>query len=285
MKRLFTIGLMLASAFALTNCSEELADPGLLKDQVTQEGVNSPDSSTGVPFKIYASVESEADTKTQVYKEGTTLKTKWVEGDKIIAVYEKNSVFSKPIEFIIDPQELEDGVFTGEVPEEVAYDEESKFNWYFTYGASVEGNSGVATISIPNIQTLNTTAGSELAHIGGISCPMYGQALNISGTIFPRVQMKHLATLHEVTVRNDTKANNVSGALPGDVVLYSFAVSTSTAGSWDKAKRVSLTGTFRLDLKNGTIENYGSVTEQISLTLHLHTLRENYSLLSHLDIH
>ena len=269
MKRLFTIGLMLASAFALTNCSQELADPGLLTDQVTQEGVNSPDSSTGVPFKIYASVESDADTKTQVYKEGNTLKTRWVEGDEIIAVYEKNGTFSKPIVFTIDPQELEDGVFTGEVPVEVASDE-SKFNWYFTYGATVdEDNKGVAIISIDHLPTLNTADGSELAHIGGIDCPMYGQALNISGTIFPRVQMKHLATLHEVTVRNDTKANAVSGAQPGDIVLYSFDVSTSTAGSWDKANRISLAGRFRLDLKNGTIKNYGSGSgvDQISLTL------------------
>ena len=80
---------MLASAFALTNCSQELVDPGTLTDQVTQEGVNSPESSKGVPFTIYASAGSSVDTKTQVVREGeTTLKTQWVEGDKIYVVYE-----------------------------------------------------------------------------------------------------------------------------------------------------------------------------------------------------
>ena len=271
MKRLFTIGLMLASAFALTNCSQELVDPGTLTDQVTQEEVNSPESGTGVPFKIYASVQSEADTKTQVFKQGTSLKTTWGEGDKIIGVYEKNNsgVFSAPVEFTIDSQDdLSAGVFTANVPESVALDEDNKYNWYFTYGATIaEDNAGVATINIPSVQSQNTMPGSELAHIGGVACPMYGQALNLSGPVFPRVQMKHLATLYEVSVRNDTETNTTNGTKPGNIVVYSFGINTPTAGSWNSADRLKLTGNFKLDLKNCTLKNLGNNTDNITLQL------------------
>ena len=244
MKRLFTIGLMLASAFALTNCSEELVDPDTLTDQVTQDGVNSPESSKGVPFTIYASAGSEADTKTQVVRDenGKTLKTEWVEGDVILAVYEnKDGSFYGPIEFTVDPANLEDGKFTTEnFPEEVLRDEINKYNWYFTYGLTTEQltvNSGSVSASVTisgNTQTQNTETDMELEHLG-INCPMLGKALNLSGPVFPRVQMEHLATLHEVTVQNKTQDNTKSGAKAGNIVVYSFAVSTSTQGSWDKS--------------------------------------------------
>ena len=255
---------MLASAFALTNCSEELVDPDTLTDQVTQDGVNSPESSKGVPFTIYASAGSEADTKTQVVRDenGKTLKTEWVEGDVILAVYEnKDGSFYGPIEFTVDPANLEDGKFTTEnFPEEVLRDEINKYNWYFTYGLTTEQltvNSGSVSASVTisgNTQTQNTETDMELEHLG-INCPMLGKALNLSGPVFPRVQMEHLATLHEVTVQNKTQDNTKSGAKAGNIVVYSFAVSTSTQGSWDKSNRINLTGTFKLDLKTGKLQN------------------------------
>ena len=280
MKRLFTIGLMLASAFALTNCSEELVDPDTLTDQVTQDGVNSPESSKGVPFTIYASAGSEADTKTQVVRDenGKTLKTEWVEGDRIYVVYEdKEGKFhgkpgtTQPIEFTVNPDNLQAGEFTGTVPEEVLLDEDNKYNWYFTYGVNLSvDNSGnvTATATIPSVQTQNMTSGKELEHLA-INCPMLGKALNLSGSIFPKVQMKHLATLHEVNVQNQTQNNAKSGATPGNIVMRTFGVSTPTKGVWDKSNRVSLTGTYTVNLKNDDhpFTNFGSSSDNITMTL------------------
>ena len=156
------------------------------------------------------------------------------------------------------------------VPEEVLLDEDNKYNWYFTYGfenLSVDNSGNVsATFTIRSTQEQNTIPDKELEHLG-INCPMLGKALNLSGPIYPKVQMQHLATLHEVSIRNETTENTVSGAKPGDIQLYSFGVSAPTTGVWDKAGRLSLTGIFDLNLKTDVISNYGSSSDNISLTL------------------
>lgn len=267
MKRLIAIGLMLASTFALTNCVEELGIPNIQDEQLPNDKTTTTETE-GVPFKIYASLESAVDTKTVGVKEGNTLKTQWVEGDKIIGIYEKENVCGKPIEFTIDAQNLSAGEFLGTIPAEVLNDKESKYNWYFIYGPagySVTNGTATVTINIPTDQSQDQE--KPVAHIGGINCPMFGQALNLSGPIFPRVQMKHLATLHEVTVRNDTKANQISGADAGKIVVYDLGMSIATTGVWDKSNRLSLAGTFTLDLKSGKLKNYSGNKESIRLAL------------------
>lgn len=267
MKRLIAIGLMLASAFALTNCVEELGIPNIQDEQLPNDETTTTETE-GVPFKIYASLESAVDTKTVGVKEGNTLKTQWVEGDKIIGIYEKDNVCGEPVEFTIDAQNLSAGEFLGTIPAEVLNDKESKYNWYFIYGPagySVTNGTATVTINIPTDQSQDLE--KPVAHIGGINCPMFGQALNLSGPIFPRVQMKHLATLHEVTVRNDTKANQISGAIAGEIVVYDLGMSIATTGVWDKSNRLSLAGTFTLDLKSGKLKNYSGNKESIRLAL------------------
>ena len=79
MKRIFTFGLMLTALFALTNCTEELVDPTIPTDEMTQENVTPEEE--GIPFQIYASLETE--TKTVGSEVAGTLKTTWEAGDKI----------------------------------------------------------------------------------------------------------------------------------------------------------------------------------------------------------
>ena len=74
MKRLFTIGLMLASAFALTNCAEEIEAP--VHDDVTVDGnienITSPEDGVRTPYEIFVDGQ---DTKT--ISDGTY--TYWVD--------------------------------------------------------------------------------------------------------------------------------------------------------------------------------------------------------------
>lgn len=262
MKRLFAIGLMLASAFALTSCMEELADQRTPdKDETAIPEID------GVPFKIYASLDSAVDTKTVTEKNGATLKTVWEEGDQILGFYEKDGILAEdPITFTVDPANLSAGEFTGTVPPEILKDDGSKYNWYFVYGATDHtASSGVAVVEISNSQSQDPT--NDVAHIGDFNCPMYGKVLNLSGPIFPRVQMTHLATLHEVTVWNDTKKNATSGATAGNIYVYDFGMSIATQGVWDTSNRISLAGKFQLNLKDGTIKNYANNVDNITLSL------------------
>lgn len=262
MKRLFAIGLMLASAFALTSCMEELADQRTPdKDETAIPEID------GVPFKIYASLDSAVDTKTVTEKNEATLKTVWEEGDQILGFYEKDGILAEdPITFTVDPANPSAGEFTGTVPPEILKDDGSKYNWYFVYGATDHtASSGVAVVEISNSQSQDPT--NDVAHIGDFNCPMYGKVLNLSGPIFPRVQMTHLATLHEVTVRNDTKENATSGATAGNIYVYDFGMSIATQGVWDTSNRISLAGKFQLNLKDGTIKNYANNVDNITLSL------------------
>ena len=58
MKRLLTLGLMLASAFALTNCAEQLDTPDQEKDIIVD--VTDHEYGAGDPYEIYV---DDVDTK------------------------------------------------------------------------------------------------------------------------------------------------------------------------------------------------------------------------------
>ena len=81
MKRLLTIGLMLASAFALTNCAEQLDTPIQENDIIAD--VTEQEFETGTPFEVYI---DDMETKTSY----SSNKTIWVPGDGI-ALYSKPS--------------------------------------------------------------------------------------------------------------------------------------------------------------------------------------------------
>ena len=265
MKRIFTFGLMLASALALTNCTEELVDTTVPTDQVVEEQV------TGIPFHVYASVG--VDTKTLGYIDNVDgkLKTKWADKDQITVFYaEVTSVGDDGTENLgkmtnaglFNVTNTNTGEFSGTLPDD--FDVSKIYNWYFVYGAtSTDVNNNTATVSIGSA-SIEKEAGA-VDHISGTTCPMYGTANRISGTIEPKIVMRHLANLIEVKVENATNYNSVSDAVPGDVVIYDVGISYSTAGNW--AKTEALMGSFTLNLLNGSLTKTTTVTNSMTWTL------------------
>jgi hypothetical protein len=110
MKRIFTFGLMLAGAFALTNCAEELIDPTTMPEETTQETVT-PENE-GIPFKVYATLDNSTETKTEGVKDNEGhLKTNWVAGDQITAFYEDDkNTLNGPITLTVS--DIETGEFS-----------------------------------------------------------------------------------------------------------------------------------------------------------------------------
>ncbi len=260
MKRIFTFGLMLASALALTNCTEELVDTTVPTDQVVEEQV------TGVPFQIQATLG--VDTKTAGDFVGGKLKTKWKENDKINVLFaevQNGAVGELKDAGLFTVTDTENGIFEGFLPNEGIEDSKT-YNWYFVYdasGATFAKDKTTATITIGSVeQKQSTTTGNntdtDVEHIGAASnCPMWGRATNISGTITPIVQMKHLASLYEVTIENRTSDNEYLAISAGDIVIYDLGMSVSTTGTWiseDNGQQQALVGDFQLNILTGTLE-------------------------------
>ncbi len=212
MKRIFTFGLLVAAAFALTNCAQK-ESYAPVQEEATKY----------VNFEIV--VKLPAETKT--YNDG--MSTKWSDDDQIglIARYYENQsdVWYKPnYVFVSDPLDNPfvhqgNGKFLGKLEQEL---------WNATIGS-------IANL-IPNAQKSGFTAvypyGSDgavpastvqngydsMAHLAGANCPLAAE-INLSwsqdyGSMWsderpytlPEVILEHVTSVIEVAVTNNTAA-------------------------------------------------------------------------------
>lgn len=270
MKRIFTFGLMLVGAFTLTNCAEELVDPTILPDEITQETITSEKG--GIPFQIYASLDSAAETKTVGVNDNGVLKTQWQADDKIMVYYQSidnNTLMSAGAFGFAEnatEEDIANGLFSGVLPESFVKD--GTYNWYFVYKGTVT-STGDITITIPEVQT--QIEENDPTHIGGINCPMWGTAKNISGLVKPRVQMEHLVSLYKFTVRNSTNETiENSTSNEGDIRIYEVGMQVSTSGEWTSSnQQAALAGEFKLDIKTGKITQVGGLSNSYGIKLKL----------------
>ena len=200
MKRLSIFGLMLASAFALTNCTEQVQLPDVDNDLIVDDDTikENPKEDFFVPFEVYAT----ADAETKTANDGDD--TKWANNDEI-SVYHATSggtSFHKHAKFTI--RDVEEGLFGGALKAELS----ANNDWYFLYPYSSSADTPSAaqvTIGASKdaeglyVQTLS--AGSK-SHIAGPNYPMYGVQPKVSKSSNPRVQMKHLSALVALKVVN-----------------------------------------------------------------------------------
>lgn len=200
MKRLSIFGLMLASAFALTNCTEQVQLPDVDNDLIVDEITNqeNPEEGISIPFEVYAT--ADAETKT-VNSENDT---KWAENDRI-SVYHApagTTTFHKHAEFTI--RNVEEGLFGGALKSELS----SNNDWYFLYPYSSSADTpSAAQVTIGASKDaeglyVQTLSADSKSHIAGPNYPMYGDQSEVSKSSNPRVQMKHLSALVALKVVN-----------------------------------------------------------------------------------
>ena len=213
MKRLLTIGLMLASAFALTNCAEEITAP--VQEDVTVDGnienITPPEEEVEIPFEVFANPGEEAETKTVNWGNGTY----WYknQGTDDPTPSDKISVFHKPTsedkytlnnEFTI--ADVATGLFTGSLKKALG----EKNDWYFIYPNITSYSSSATTFTIPSIQigasaqTQNSEEGKGKEHIAGNISPMYGAENQLDKHQSPNITMNHLAAIAAIKVVNNT---------------------------------------------------------------------------------
>lgn len=215
MKKIIMMGLMLASAFALTNCSKEF---------VQQIETPETDQAVGVvPFEIYASA-----LQTKTANDG--MSTVWVENDQINVFHAEagSTEYVSDGNFTIYEQNLADGLFLGSLKQSLTA---SAYDWYFFYPYSsyvktpASRTSGYMTLGSKanGVQTQN--GNSNMAHIAGENYPMCAVVKNVAAGETPAGMMQHMTALVAINVQNNTSK-------PMTVVSAGIRASESLVGTY-----------------------------------------------------
>lgn len=213
MKRLLTIGLVLSSVFALTNCSEQLVTPekeqinvdGNIENNTPQEGLAS------IPYEVYV---NEPETKT-IASGG---KTYWVDEATALA----NGLGKDAVDRVTIYTMGADSKYT--CHGKYTYAGNKKFvgdlygesgeinNWYclYPYNSSVAatGKSGIEETfifgaSAAENYTQIQYGENNMNHIAGKNYPMWGTTPE-NNKNNPTFTMSHLSSLVEIKLVNET---------------------------------------------------------------------------------
>ena len=210
MKKIIMMGLMLASAFALTNCSKEIAQQIETPETDQVVGV--------VPFEIYASA-----LQTKTANDG--MSTVWVENDQINVFHAEAGAASYVNDgvFAIYKQNLADGLFLGALKQPLTA---SAYDWYFFYPYTIgmKTPAGDAVVTLAG-KTQTQKGNSNMAHIAGENYPMCAVVKNVAAEETPAGEMKHMTALVAINVQNKTSK-------PMTVVSAGIRASESLVGTY-----------------------------------------------------
>lgn len=205
-KNLFSMGVMLAAAFTLTNCAKEVQDPNVGEK---------------TPYTIYANT---AETKT--VNDG--LSTVWVEGDAltVFATAAGSTEYGTSSKFTLT--DAASGKFeTDDLKAELA----ATNDWYALYPYSSYVTTPASTdagyIYFGNKNGLTQEEYNSTSHLSGSTCPLYGVAEAVAGTELPAIEMQHLTSVVKINVTNGTSSTFAIKDLSftssaGDIVGHYF---------------------------------------------------------------
>ena len=198
MKRRFIPGLVLAAAFTLTNCSEQLVSPEKENDIIVDETVQTPDEGERIPYEIFVNTPS---TKTVSNANGTY----WESTDRV-TIYTKASGSSSYIcqgayDYAGDKK------FTGTVNTLSSLND-----WFCIYphnsanqvsNNTISANVVVGADAATNYTQIQNCIGSK-THIAGKNYPMFGTTSAEAGTQPEFSNTKHISALVAVKIANAT---------------------------------------------------------------------------------
>lgn len=200
MKRRFIPGLVLAAAFTLTNCSEQLVSPEKENDIIVDETVQTPnEEGERIPYEIFV---NDPVTKTISNSNGTY----WVKDTDKVTIYTKAEGAS---EYTCQGEYT----YAGEQKFTGSKGTLSGFNyWYCIYpsnsatvgstNSSISSNVSIGAVAPDYTQT--QTCVDSRSHIAGEHYPMFGTTSAESG-VQPRfTNTGHLSALVAVKIANST---------------------------------------------------------------------------------
>ena len=233
-KTIFTLGLMLAAALSLTNCTKN------------EEANFTPEVKPS--FELFANLESRTT--------NDGMSTKWANGDKInvfhaevnTANYKNDGSFST---------EDATGLFKGTLAGELTA---ATYDWYAIYPyvelvtTPANTTSGYVYIGgrsdTPQLQDGNNST----AHIAGKNYPLVGVAKGVAASEKPAITMSHISSLVEFNVTNklteDITVTSIALKALEDIVGTYYIDFTGETIDYTPGDYVSQTAT--LNVSNGT---------------------------------
>ena len=234
-KNFLSIGLLCASAFVLTNCNNQIAEPQVPVKE-------------GMPFELTATPQG---TKT----ENDGMKTKWVTDDALNVFHAEagTTVYGTNDKFTYSASNTFSGTLTKALAADKSYD------WYalYPYNTNIStpkntGSKGYVTVG-GAIQTQK--GNNDKGHLAGNACPMYGIATGVAASTTPNISMNHLTSVVKIHLTNNSgeamTVNTISFTAPETIVGTYFIdfVSSPIVYTESNASYVSKTAT--LNVING----------------------------------
>ena len=232
-------GAILAATISLTNCTKE---------------INSSEAALpeGIPFEICAN----PTTKTTI----DGLSTKWADGDALNLFHAEagSMTYKSDGSFSIAAGDLESKTFKGTLASDLG---EGNYDWYAFYpyskynktpAGSSQDDFGFTTIG----GTSQTQIGNNsTAHLCGTVCPLYGVAKSVASSATPGITMKHLTSIIEVNVTNnsgkDLSVSSVSFTGTEDIVGTYYINFTQTPVVYTSRGETYVSNTASLSVTGG----------------------------------
>ncbi len=210
-KQIFTLGMMCAAAFALTNCDKQSTEP----QRPTE----------GTPFEIIAST---VDTKTA----NDGLKTVWAENDAINVFH----AVAGTSEYGTNDKFTWTGTgnkFDGSLTEALG---NGSYDWYALYPYNehilTPGERTDGYTYIGHSKAAYQYENSSTFHLCKTLCPLYGVAKNVAADAPVNLTMHHLASVVKIAVKNSSNADltvsKIEFTAPEDIVGSYFFDITKT---------------------------------------------------------
>ena len=252
MKKILAWGMMLAAAFTLTNCAEEIDNPN------QQPEIN------GIPFEIVA---SSVDTKT--VNDG--MSTKW-ENDDAINVFHAiagGTEYGTNDKFTVS--DVDEARFTGTLTEPVEADE--AYDWYafYPYDSHIMTpaniSSGYMPVGSKSNEKQTQTGNNSKTHIAGAKYPLAGKAVAVPASDTPNITMSHLSSLLAINVTNNNDepltVTEVAFTAPVDIVgtYYINFAGEITPDSFKNSGLSWVSNTATLTVNNGAALAKGESAE------------------------
>lgn len=245
-------GAILAATISLTNCTKEING----SEAVLPEGI---------PFEICAN----PTTKTTI----DGLSTKWVAGDalNLFHAVAGSTTYTSDGSFSIAEEDLDSKKFKGTLASAL---EEGNYDWYAFYPynkkVSTPANTGTQGYVTVGGKSQTQEGNSSTAHLCGNVCPLYGVAKSVASSATPGITMKHLTSIIEVNVTNNSGADltvsNVSFTGTEDIVGTYYIDFTGKTVAYKGSGANYISETASLTVQNGTaIADKGSATFYIAI--------------------
>ena len=236
MKKIYaSLGIVLAATLSLTNCTKQLESPVEIESE-------------GIPFEVSALL-------TKTTNDG--MSTKWASSDAINVFHAEAgaTAYTSDGQFTVD--KALSGTFSGTLAS--ALDESKTYDWYaiYPYNQNIVTPAATTQGYLTVGGKAQTQKGNDAtSHLSGKACPLYGVVRGVSASDSPSFEMKNLASVVCVEVKNitddDLTVSSIAFTSSEDIVGTYYIDFTGSAPAYKGSSDAYVSKTANLTVTGGT---------------------------------